>query len=286
MTNSKKSYTIGIDIGGTNMKAVLFDGKNIVADYLLATPKDELDHFLIMLKALVEPLQEKAKKDKTKISGIGLGIAGVIDYEEEIMVKSPNIPILDNVKIIEEINKKIELPIKIDNDANCFLRAEAKIGAGKNFTNVYGMIIGTGVGGAWWINNEIYQGAHGGGGEPGRMIVDFGEPVELEETYKKLMQNNPAKMADEAYRADPLAEKSFQEMGNVLGMACANIVNLIDPEIIIVGGGVVGSSELFLPQARKTMKQYIMSTKSKKIKIIKGKLDKDAGCIGAALLWE
>lgn len=283
---ANKQYIIGVDVGGTNMKAVLFDGKNIIDDYLLATPKDDLDHFLIMLKALIEPLEERAKKDKVKIKGLGIGIAGVIDYEEGKMLESPNISILDNIKIYEKIKERINLPIKIDNDANCFLRAEMKLGAGTKFNNAYGIIIGTGIGGAWWNNNKIYQGAHGGGGEPGRMIINFREPIELEETYKKLLQNNPAKMANEAYRADPLAEKTFKEVGNILGIALANIVNLIDPEIIIVGGGVVDSSDLFLNQTKKTMKKYIMSNKSKKIKIVKGKLEKDAGCIGAALLWE
>ncbi len=286
MSNQSKQYTIGVDIGGTNMKAVLFDGKNIVADYSLATPKDNLEHFIIMLNALIEPLNEKAKNDNIKIKGLGIGIAGVIDYEEGKMLESPNIPILDNIKIYKKIEKKIDLPIEIDNDANCFLRAEMKVGIGTDFANAYGIIVGTGIGGAWYFDNKVYQGSHGGGGEPGRMIVDFGEPVELEDIYKKLTQNNPVKLADEAYRADPLAEKSFQEIGNILGMACANIVNLIDPEIIILGGGVVGSSELFIGQSRKIMKKYIMSEKSKKIKIIKGKLGKDAGCIGAALLWE
>jgi len=284
MSKNIKTYSIGIDIGGTKMSAVLFDGEKMIADYKLATPKDTLEHFMIMLKALVEPLMEKAKNDKIKIKGIGLGAAGVIDYKKSKMLKSPNIPIIDSVKLADQLEAKVNLPVKMDNDTNCFLRAEVKLGAGQKYNNAYGIIIGTGIGGAWWNNNRIYQGAHGGAGEPGEMIIDFESGIGLEQAYHKLTQGNPATLAEEAYRGDVLAEKTFEEVGRDLGIAFANIVNLIDPEAIIVGGGVVESSDLFLPKVKKVMRQYIHSPEAKKIKLLKGKLGEHAGAIGAALL--
>lgn len=287
MENNKNnhSYAIGVDIGGTNMKAVLFNGQEVVSDYLLATPKDNLEHFMIMLYALIEPLIKKTREDKIKIKGIGLGIAGITDYRGEKIIKCPNIPILDGVNLTNLIEKKTELPVKIDNDTNCFLRGEMKIGAGKKYGNVYGIIIGTGIGGAWWLNNEIYQGSHHGAGEPGRMIIDFEDNIELEKAYQKLSQNNPANLAEEAYRGDDLAEKSYEEIGHFLGMSFANIINLIDPEIFIVGGSVVESSDLFFSKIKKTMRAYVMHPEAKKIKVIKGKLGQEAGSIGAALLF-
>jgi len=286
MSNSKiKTYAIGIDIGGTKMSAVLFDGEKTIADYRLATPKDDFEHFLIMLNALIEPLLDKASKNKVKVRGLGLGVAGVLDCQEKKVLKSPNLPLLDGVKIVQELETKINLPVSLDNDTNCFLRAEMKLGAGQKYNNVYGIIIGTGIGGGWWINNEIYQGSHGGAGEPGRIIINFTEPIDLEQAYHKLSQNNPASLADEAYKGDILAQKSFEEIGRYLGMAFANIVNLVDPEAIIVGGGVVESSDLFLASIKKVMREYIMSAEAKKrIKIIKGKVGEQAGAIGAALL--
>ncbi|MFC1678401.1 ROK family protein [Patescibacteria group bacterium] len=285
MTNQKKKYTIGVDIGGTKMSAVLYDGEKVLADYTLATPKDTQDHLLVMLQALIEPLEEKARDLKVKVGGLGLGVAGVIDYEEQKMLHSPNIPLIDGVKIIERLQEKIDLPMVMDNDANCFVRAEVLRGAGQKYNNVYGIIIGTGIGGGWWINNEAYKGAHGGAGEPGEMIIDFQERIGLEEAYKKLTQNNPASLAEEAYRGDVLAQKTFTEVGQFLGLAFANIVNLIDPEIIVIGGGVVESSDLFLSTIRKSMKEYIDSSESrKKVKVVKGKAGEFAGAIGAALL--
>lgn len=282
--NNNNHVAIGIDIGGTNMKAVLFDGQTVLANYILATPKDNLDHFMIMLNALIEPLLEKAREDKIKVKGIGLGVAGIIDLEEGKIIKSPNLPLLDNIRLSSRLESKTNLPIKIDNDTNCFLRAEIKLGAVKKYNNVYGIIIGTGIGGAWWNNNKIYYGSHNGAGEPGQMVIDFKNSIELEQAYQKLSQNNPAKLAEEAYRGDTLATKIYEEIGQYLGIAFANIVNLIDPESFVIGGGVIESSDLFLPKIKKTMRNYIMNPESKKIKILKSKLGQDAGAIGAALL--
>jgi len=285
MVNIKKQYTIGIDIGGTKMAAVLFDGEKVIADYSLATPKDSLEHFLIMLKALVEPLEEKSKSDKVRIKGIGIGVAGVLDLKEEKMLRSPNIPILDNTNLKEKIENFIGVPVIIDNDADCFARAEAALGAGQGYNSVYGLIVGTGIGGGWWIDGKIHSGAHGGASEVDAVIVDFPSGLNIEQSYQKLMQNNPNKMSQEAILGDPLAEKTYEEFACQLGTALSNIANIIDPEIFVLGGGAMGSSDLFLSAARKEMKLHINSSEAaKKIKVVKSKLGKNAGAIGAALL--
>lgn len=285
MTKGKKKYSIGIDIGGTKMAAVLFDGSKVIADYVLATPKDSLDHFLIMLKALIEPLEEKAKEHRVKIGGVGLGVAGIIDFQEGIIIESPNIPLLNGVNLAKELGERIDMPVSIDNDGNTFVRAEAMLGAGKKYNNIYGFIIGTGIGGGWWLNGTVYRVTHGGSGEPGEMIIDFDTGMSLEDAYHKLTQNNPGNLAEEAYRGDVLAEKAFEEVGCFLGVAFANIANLIMPEIIIVGGGVTESSDLFMSQAKRSMRDNIASMEAKKkIRVIKGKLGNQAGAIGAALL--
>ncbi len=267
------------------MKVVLFDGEKVVADDSLATPRDSLDHFLVMVKALVDPMLARAKEIKARVLGIGLGIAGTLNSDRSIMLVSPNIPIINNVNLSEKLKSIIDLPVVVDNDANCFVRAEAKVGAGKGRQNVYGIIIGTGIGGGWWVNNEVYNGAHGGAGELGKFIVDLENGIGFEEAYHKIMQNNPAQMAEEAYRGDILAERNYEELGRMLGAALANIVNLIDPEIFVVGGSVVESSDLFLSQTKKMMKTHIESSEArKKVKIAKSKLGANMGAIGAALL--
>ncbi len=280
-----KQYKIGIDVGGTKMSAVLFDGENIIDDYTLATPKDTIDRFMVMLKALIDPLLERAKENKKKVEMIGLGIPGTIDISRRKVLNSPNLEIIKNIDVAVKLEEFISLPVVMDNDVNCFLRAEMHLGTGLKYKNAYALTIGTGIGGAWWFNGGIYRGANGGGGEPGEMLIDFAEGIKLEQAYHKLTQNNPSSLADEAYRGDILAERSFEEVGGFLGIAMANIVNIIDPEIIILGGGVVESSDLFLSKAKKTMKDHIASSESrKKIKILKAKLGLKAGAVGAAML--
>lgn len=283
----EKTYKLGIDVGGTKMSAVLVHKGKVVADLKLATPKDSLKKFLTILKALINPLLEKAAADQATVTSIGIGLPGTIDYAENKVLTANNVPILNNVKIIDKLKEVInlEIPIKIDNDTNCFARAESLLGAGKDSNNVYGIIIGTGIGGAWCVKKKIYSGYHGGAGEPGQMLIDLDNKLTLEQAYKKLTQNNPRLLAQEAYEGDELAEKCFEELGEYLGLAFANIVNIIDPEIIVIGGGGTISSDLFLKTADKTMREYIHSHESKKIKIAKSKLGEHAGAIGAALLF-
>lgn len=282
-----KNYKIGIDIGGTKMAAILWDGRKVVADYVLATQKDSLEHFLVMLKALVEPLEERARHDKVKIVGVGVGVAGAIDLAHETVFLAPNIRILEGVHLVQKVKEILGYEVKMDNDTRCFLRAEVKRGAAQKHQSIYGVIIGTGIGGALWTHGGVYEGAHGGAGEPGEMVVDISNNLTLEQAYQKLTQGNTANLAMEAYTGDVLAEKSFDEFGSVLGIAFANIVNIVDPEVIVIGGGAVGASDLFLDKVRKTMKEYIASNDSKKkVKILKSKIGSLAGAVGAALLVE
>ena len=97
---AKKKYKIGVDIGGTKMMAVLFDGEKVIEDYVLATPKDSVDHFVIMLGALLDPLFEIVYKNKGIVEGVGIGIAGVIDFKTRRVLISPNIPVIEDVDFV------------------------------------------------------------------------------------------------------------------------------------------------------------------------------------------
>jgi glucokinase len=288
-TNPQSGYRVGVDIGGTKIKAILLNRQNeIIEDSLLATPKDSLNHLIIMIKAVVEPLIERATKDGQKIDSLGIGIAGVLDETHTKVFMAPNLEIINDVKILDKLEKDLDWtwPMLMDNDANCFTRGEALMGAGEKMDNVYGITIGTGIGGGWWFNGNIYEGAHGAANEPGEMLLDFNNKLTLEQAYQKLTQNNTRILAQEAYEGDELAEKSFHELGSYLGRALANIVNLLDPSIIVVGGGASEASDLFLDEARKVMIEHVTSPEAAKTKISRAKLGDNAGAIGAALLFQ
>jgi glucokinase len=284
MANNQKSCTIGIDIGGTKMSGVLFDGEKVLADFILATPKDSLEHFMIMVKALVEPLEEKAAELKLKIDGIGVGLAAALDSKREKALFAPNIKIINNINIKQTFEQKLDREVMIDNDVNCFMIGERTLGAAKKYGNVFAITIGTGVGGAWYNNGGLYFGAHGMACEPGHMIVDFSEMIDFEKAYQRLCQNNAEQMALEAYRGDVLAEKAYEEIGRMLGIVAANIINLIDPEAIVIGGSVINSGDLFLSAAKRSMREHIVSSEAKRIKLVKSKLGALAGAIGAAIM--
>ncbi len=284
MPSTGKKYKIGVDVGGTKMAAVLWDGKRTVQDYQLATPKDDLTHFTAILTALVEPLVERARTDKVRLVGVGLGVPGPIDFKAQQVLNPPNVPYLSGAFLPELLSAKLGLPVIMDNDANCFVLAEATAGAGKNYSNVFGITLGTGIGGGWYFSGDVYRGAHGAACEPGHMVIDNKSGMDLELSYQKLVQNNAEKLAGEAYRGDQLAERAFEEASQYLGVAMANIVNLFDPEAIIIGGSVAEASDLYLPGAKKVMQSLIVSPESKKVKVFVSKLGKSAGAIGAAML--
>jgi glucokinase len=239
-----------------------------------------------MVKALVDPLEEKAREFKAKVTGVGLGMPGCIDFDQGKVMDSPNLAITNNIKMAEKVGQAIGKQTIMDNDANCFVRAEMLKGAGRGYENGFGITIGTGIGSAWYHNGAIYRGEHGNAGEIDRIVIDFDNGIQLEPAYQKMTQSNQADMADKAYRGDPLAEKTYAEFGRYLGISMANVINLIDPQIIILGGSVSQSSDLFLPEAKKAMREFVVEEVARKIKLVKGKLDGQAGAIGAALLVE
>lgn len=280
-------YQLGIDIGGTKIAAVLLRKGKVIESSVLATPKDSLEHFLIMVQAVVDPLRERAAADKADISGIGIGCLGAIDSEKGQVLFALNLPILNKVKLVDALRKQLnlpELPMLLDNDVNCFIRAEALSGAAKGSNNAYGLAIGTGIGGGWWHKGEIYHGNHGASTEPGHIVIDIDHLLTLEQAYHKLTQNNAALLADEARRGDILAQKSFSELGSYLGIALSTIVNLISPDIIVLGGGVAAAGDLFIKEVTEKLRQHIYSPASKSVKVVKGKLGPLAGAIGAGLL--
>jgi glucokinase len=280
-----KQYVIGLDVGGTKIRGGLWNGEKIIADYELATPQDNLDHFLVMAKAVVDPLLEKADSDKVKVAGIGIGIPGEIEEKTGKLYGAPNLPILNGKPVIGLLNNLFNLPVRVDNDAKTFIRGEVLAGAAKQRVSAYGITLGTGIGAAWWANNDVYKGSFGGANEAGHSVINISAAMDFETSFHQLTQNNPGKLSQEAILGDQLAQKAFAEFGRNLGALMANIVNLIEPEVFVLGGSVMDSADLFLAEAKKTMKQYILLPfAASKVKVLKSKLGPNAGVIGAALL--
>lgn len=249
---------LGIDIGGTKIRAVLLDNKNkSIFCFKIETSKNK--------KAFLENLEVEIKKiiGKYEISGIGVGLPGIVDKNKGVLIKAPHIPFLRNWQVEKFFSKFCKNPV-IDNDARCFVLAESKLGAGRGFKDIVGITIGTGIGGGVIISGQIHSGKDNSAGEFGHMIIDN------QITFEQLA-------AKEAFL-------KYGDRSEIIGIGIANIINILNPEIVILGGGGIISGKIKIEIAKKTAKKYIMSPLAKKTAIVKGGLDENSPAIGAALL--
>lgn len=286
---NKQIFSIGVDVGGSKMNAILFNLKrsDIVWQSAISTSKTKKAFFAALKKLIADALE---KVPATSVAGIGLGIAGEIDFQKGILLNSPNLKFLNGTRPARTIEKYFKLKTAMDNDVNCFALAEARLGAGRSFKNVVGITLGTGVGGGIVLNGKLYHGVYGSAGEVGWMILDGTrtfEDLASEKFIKSISHESPINLEAKARRGDKKALKVYETLGTNLGLGIANIVNVMDPKLIILGGGLASAAGLFLPQARKTAKKHIISPLSqKRLKIVLAKLGKNAGAVGAALLFQ
>ncbi len=265
-----KKYIIGIDIGGSKINAILFSNGKILKSGKIPTLKKSRKEFLEKLEALVKKLISDT--GNKKIFGIGCGVAGTLDLKSGMILKSHNLKILDGFNIKNWLYKKFNCEVKIDNDARCFLRAEYIFGAGRGYKNLIGITLGTGVGGGIIINGKMFYGANDSAGELGQMVID--REKDLETLTVKLVRK---------LKFSKIAVKEFEKN---LGTGLANIINIIDPEMIIIGGGAAKTAKENLAKVEMMATKFIISLKSRKnVKIIIGKLGENAGAMGATALF-
>ena len=282
-----KKYIIGIDIGGSKIIVALIKDEKVFYKIKNSTPKNRKE-FLNKLEVLISKVILELA-DKKEISGIGCGVAGVLDLGKGIIFNAPNIKILNGFNIKDWLHKKFGCEVKIDNDARSFTRAEYLFGAGRGYKNIVGMTLGTGIGGGIIMNGKVVYGINGSAGEVGHMIINLKEDFENLAGMKGLRRlgfTDSLKTYQLAKSGDKKARKAFEELGRYLGVGFANIINILDPEAIVIGGGLSGAYKFFLPVAKKTMAKFIVSPESyENVKIFVGKLGENAGAIGAAALF-
>lgn len=266
----KEKCIIGVDIGGSKINAIVFNDGKVLKNAKILTPKRSQKKFLEELETLVAKLISDI--NKKEILGIGCGVAGVLDLKNEVVLKSPNLKILDGFNIKNWLSKKFNCEIKIDNDARCFTRAEYLFGSGRGYKNIVGITLGTGIGGGIVVQGKIFYGANGSAGEIGHMIIDHGQDLEcLTVKYLRKIGKTNASL------------KNF-EINFAVGIA--NIINILDPQAIIIGGGALEAIGFSIPEIKILIKNLVVSPKSyRNVKILKGKLGDNTGAIGAAAIF-
>lgn len=282
-------YYTGFDIGASSIKAVLVKNREVIKSRVQELPGDLENLLLALIKIYTDLI---AGLSHEEIGGAGFGFAGVMDLERKIMLNNPNIKYLNNQPIRELLEERFRgCLIKIEHDAHCFLLAEKKLGLAKDLNNVFYLTLGSGIGGAWMVNGRIFAGAHGAAGEIGHMIVDIEKNLDWEEFgankfIKKTLGVNSMEAEKKWRSGDKTAEAALAQLGKNLGVGMANIINIFDPEMIILSGGLSSLAGLIWPGIQEGVAKFVISPLAKETKIVFSQLGRFGGALGAALLFE
>ncbi len=305
MTNSNKPLW-GIDLGGTKIEGVILESvqkPDVVARIRIATERDKgYEHILNNIQELIRQMKDDSGLVPEQI---GMGTPGIIDPQTGLM-KNSNTVVLNDRKFRVDLQEKTDLKVVITNDANCMALAEAKMGAVPeqcpNAKVVFGVILGTGVGGGVVFGGQLWPGKMGIGGEWGHNFLDVsGGPcycgcsgcVEnvisgpaLQKYYRSIGgEEFTLKEIHERYRqGEDLAKKTINRLTHFFGLAISGIINILDPDAIVLGGGVGNIPELYTAGVEKA-KEFVFNDRLE-TPFLKPELGDSAGVFGAAFLNE
>ena len=310
---------IGIDVGGTNVKIALVDdkGKIIYSNSVPTYANMGYEYTVNNIKQAIRDLMKETKTDSKTIQGIGFDFPGQVDYKKGIVKLAPNIPGWVNVPIAKMIEDEFQIPTKIDNDVRCAALGELNFGAGKGCENFVCITVGTGVGSGLVVNGKLVRGAANAAGEIGHIKLQMNDGpicgcgdtgcleafasgpsiVAMAQDYLKSGKSTkfrelagaegeitPYLVAKAAEAGDPVARRIFEIIGTYLGMGLTSVINLLNPEKVIIGGGVAEAGELLLAPVRKTIQERAMVVARESVEIVPAQLGNSAGVIGASML--
>lgn len=313
---------IGIDVGGTNVKIALVDdkGKIIYSNSVPTYAKMGYEYTVNNIKQAIKDLMKETNTTPKDIEGIGFDFPGQVDCKTGVVKLAPNIPGWVNVPIAQMIEDEFHIPTRIDNDVRCAALGELKFGAGKGCENFICITVGTGIGSGLVINGKVVRGASNAAGELGHIKLQMnGGPicgcgdtgcleafasgpsiVAMAQDYIKGGKSTkfremaaaeggeitPYMVAKAAEEGDPVAKRIFEIVGEYIGIGLTSVINLLNPEKVIIGGGVAEAGDLLLDPIRRTIKERAMVVAGSAVEIVPAELGNSAGVIGASMLIE
>ena len=308
---------IGVDIGGTNVRAAIVDETGSVLDEVrLSTLANQgVDIVLEQIQDAIFQVYDKAQSSAIRISGIGIGCPGLVDPQRGIVRVPPNFPGWDEVLLGETIQHAFGLRTIVVNDVNAMALGELHYGAGQGFRDLICLTLGTGVGGAFLVGGKLHTGFMGTAGEIGHITVEpdgpqcncgnrgclerlIGSQAIVQRTVSKLKDTNnrsslsgldsstltPKIISDAGQRGDVMAKEVLREVGTYLGIVLAGLVNFLNPQAILIGGGVANAGDLIFEPVKKTIQRRAYSLPAEAVQILPAQLGDEAGVIGAATL--
>lgn len=308
---------IGIDLGGTNIKAGLF-AYDFTVKRELSIPTEAVqgpEHVMDRIRKAVDLLIEESSISIQQIKGMGLGIPGLLNPEEGLSIFSPNFPGWEQIHIVNEMKRYYDFPVYIDNDVRVNLYGEWQFGAGRGYDNLVLLTLGTGLGSGIIHNGSVLYGTTFSAGEIGHMnVYREGRPcrcgssgclgryvsaVGMVNTFKEKLGEGrtsiiqdwterdneaiTALMISDAYDVkDALAVEVMEETGVLLGFGLANVINLLNPQAIIIGGGMAAAGDRLLRSVQETVNAHALKLSGGSCTILQAELGNRAGTLGAA----
>ena len=315
-----KRVVIGVDIGGTKTLCALFDQRFNILDSVnfKTAPPHGRKRFADRLSGAIEKLARTASREKIKMLGIGVACAGHVDPEEGVIEESPNIPFLAGCELAKVLKQAVRVPSVIGNDVQLALYGEHRMGVASGCANVLGVFFGTGVGGAAIINNELYVGSGGHGGNIGATLAHPIGGAENLQTHgvldqiaaKSAIAGAALGMAMKQWapalykeagtdiskvtwgaleRARKGGDKRIEELLSgrlrIVGISLSSIINFLNPEMLVLGGGLTEQMPRFVVASVESgLREYLIPEISKDLKVKAAKFGNKAGAIGAARL--
>jgi glucokinase len=321
MTEIKDTLVVGVDIGGTKVAAGLVD-RNGEIKTQTRTPmmaRGEASEGLAAVISAIDLLFDHDATARTLIRGIGICAPGPLDPMTGVVINPPNVPCWRNFPLAAEVEKVYGVPVKVENDANAAALAEAYWGAGRGYRHIFYAGIGTGIGTGIVCGGRIYNGRTGAAAEGGHMSIDYdgplcgcGKPGCIEilaagpaiarraraklasekssgsvilELAKGNIESVTSEMVGQAYAAgDQLAKQILQETVQLLSLWLSNIVDLLEPDVIIIGGGVAAMLNPLFGDIAEGLAKYCIISRCREIPLLKAHYGKDAGIAGGAAL--
>jgi glucokinase len=309
---------VAIDIGGTKYIAAVVgpDGTMLSRIYRYTLSKEGPKKVIARLTATIDEAIEKAGIPKKGLGGIAVAYAGLVDTDKGLVTEAPNLPNWNNVPLRDMLADEYRMPAFVINDASAAALGEHRLGAGQGLKNMVFITVSTGIGGGIIIDGELYNGTDGCAGELGHTIVQVDGPVchcgrrgcweslasgsaiarmakeRLQKGGKSMLAEMTNNVIDDisaedvskgAKKGDPLCKDVINDAARYLGIGLANIVNIFNPQMIVVGGGVSSMGEMILRPARRSMKEYAFNLPGKTVRIVRAGLGTDSGLLGAAI---
>jgi len=306
-----------VDLGGTNLRAANIDRDGrIYGRTKTATPEtDKAEDIVSAIVAAVRECETESLKRGAQIQAVSVVVPGSVQFGTGVVVNAPNIPSLPGFRLTAALSEALEQPVLLENDANAAALGEMWRGAARNCKTIICLTLGTGVGGAIVFDGELWRGVDGTAGEIGHTsVAPFGGVkckcgnVGCLEVYasgtaivrmaREGLAQHPSsslnsilaaeltseRIAIAAVECDPLALDVFRKAGVYLGIAMANVVNIFNPEMIVIGGGVAAAWNLFSQQAREEVMKRAFPVPARRCQIVRAECGDDAGLLGAAWL--